>query len=268
MRKSAMTPRLFLLLLLIFTLDGCGESRGERNTTTSPRLMKENAPLRGIAPRHNAPSAPSGADRELRELELAHRERLAAIEAEKEKALKTLETERTRSVETTRRRIAEIEASNALKLEREKQKYAAIIAEKEKALKAMEANVSLRRDRIREQIVRLENELNEKTLWILSGLLLLLLLAGFLFYRYRKRLEARAREEERRHEAMMLERRLRHEEIGKILELIASDGTPPELKMELVRLLDRNGSDPSDPIRLPSRLPDPEKPESGSPPSP
>ena len=260
MKKIHFTAFFFALLLL----NACAPSERRQSQTPQPHLMNDSVKLRGIQHVRSPAPAPTVAYPrdpavKLRELEMAHQERLAAIEAEKAKALKALELEKLRSTEELRRRTAEIEAANALKLEQEKRKYAAIIAEKEEALKAMEANVSLHRDRteqqitrltteteekvatitgrFQERIARLEKELGEKTLWVVAGLLLLLLLAASLFYRYRKRLEAEAREEERRHEAMMEASRQQHERIGRILDIIASDRTDNTVKLELTRLL-------------------------------
>jgi hypothetical protein len=267
---------IFVLLLALPFLSGCNPNEKRQTATHTPHLMHEGVKLRGIghSPATTPPTSvtyPRDPELKIRELELAHQERLAAIEAEKAKALKALELEKLRSVEELRQRTAEIEAANALKLEREKQKYAAIIAEKEKALKALEANASLHRDetqrqitrlttetetkvatitgRFQEQIARLNKELGEKTLWVVAGLLLLLLLAAFLFYRYRKQLETKAREEERRHEAMMEASRQQHERLGKILDIIASDRTDNTVKLELTRLL-QQGTNPDDPRLL------------------
>jgi len=273
---SRKEPGILLLLLTLLFLGGCSPDDRRQAPTHAPHLMYEGSKLRGLG-RSPSPTPPTNIayprdpELKIRELELAHRERLATIEAEKAKALKALELEKLRSVEELRRRTAEIEAANALKLEREKQKYAAIIAEKEKALKAMEANASLHRDetrrqitrlttetetkvatitgRFRERIARLNKELGEKTLWVVAGLFLLLLLAAFLFYRYRKQLEAKAREEERRHEAMMEASRQQHERLGKILDIIASDRTDNAVKLELTRLL-QQGTISDDPRLL------------------
>jgi len=267
----------FSVLLLVFLI-GCNESVGSNRQKSSPHLMQSGSVLRGLdhPVRHTTTprtlSYPEDAALKLRRMELAHQERLAAIEAEKAKALKALELEKLRSTEELRRRTAEIEAEKALKLEEEKRKYAALIAEKEKAIKALEANVSLQHDQTRthitqlrsttekniamirgkyeEAIALLQNKLKEKTLWVFTGLLLLLLLLGFLFYRYRKGLEREAREEERRHEAMILERRLRHEEVEKVLEIIASEQTDESVKIELARLLQKGIIDGDDPKLL------------------
>jgi len=271
----------FSLLFLMLLSSGCdGNSRPDGDRPHSPYLMR-GAPSSPVTrspatdERGTSLSYPEDPALKIRQMELAHRERLAAIEAEKAKALKALELERLRSVEEIRRRTAEIEAQKALQLEKEKRRYAALIAEKERTIKALEANASLHRDKTTAAIARMQTEsrkavaqitgkyeqavallkskLQEKTLWIAAGVILLLLLFWILFYRYRKSLEAKAREEERKHEAMMLERRLRHEEIEKVLEIIASEKTDEAVKIELARLLREGHAETETPELLPHR---------------
>ena len=273
---------IFSTVFLLFFLNACNDQRHSGDTThpaQRPHLMLKGSELRGIvrpAGDHSSAAPAVAYPRDpaltLREMEMKHRERLAAIEAEKAKALEALELEKVRSVEELRKRTAEIEAQNALRLQEEKRKYAELMAEKEQAIKSLEANVSLHRDQTQTQIAQLQTQaqktlaeirgkyeetiallqtkFKEKTLWVVVGLFLLLLLLWFLFYRYRKSLEARAREEERRHEAMMLERRLRHEEVEKVLEIIASDQTDESVKIELARLLQKGAIDGDDPKLL------------------
>jgi len=264
--------------LLVILLAGCNESSSADRQTAAPRLMERGIALRGLdhAVRKTPPVREIGYPQErelkMRQMELAHQERLAAIEAEKEKALEALKLERLRSTEEIRQRTAEIEAQKALKLQEERRKYAALIAEKEKTIKALEANASLHRDQTQSRIAKMETDtqkslvklrgeyekaiallrtkLQEKTLWIGVGVFLLLLLLWFLFYRYRKGLERQSREEERRHEAMLLERRLRHQEVEKVLEIIASEQTDESVKIELARLLQKGIIDGDDPKLL------------------
>lgn len=261
-----------MALLILFFLNGCGNGSQADGSGASPRLMNDGAQLRGIARSAPVPKTvhyPENNALKLKAMEIAHRERLSAIEAEKEKALKALELEKLRSVEEIRRRTREIETENALKLEKEKRRYAALIAEKEKAIKALEANASLHRDETQMAITRLETgnrlkveslrgkyeteiaalnkELKERYLWAAIAIVLILLLFWFLFYRYRRAQEAKQREEERRHEAWLLESRQQHERIEKILEIIASSETDDAVKVELTRLLQQGNIDPNDP---------------------
>jgi len=264
-----------ILTVTMIWMTGCRSDGG--SAEGHPRLMQSGNAMRGFVPARRAKRAdtvsyPEDPVLKLKKLEAAHRERLAAIEAEKAKALKALELEKLRSVEEIRRRTREIESANALRLAEEKRKYASLLAEKEKTIKALETNASLHRDQTETVITRMETDsrrtvaeitgkyeqavallktrLQEKKLWITVGVIILLLLAWFLFYRYRKMVELKSREEERRHEALMLERRLRHEEIEKVLEIIASEQTDESVKIELARLLRQGSIDTNDPRLL------------------
>jgi len=260
--------RLFISVMLGILVWGSG--CGEEKDRTGARLMRteKGKELRGI---RTAGKKPSQENRALRfkELESRHNERLAAIKAEKEKALRALELEKSRSADETRKRIREIEARNALQLAEEKLKYAALIAEKETTIKRLELNATRHRDLTQQAITRmqtqsrmeiekvkgeyektvaeLDKELKERYLIILA-VVLLLLVGSYYFYRYfRKSDEHRNREEERRHEAWLLERRLRHEEIEKVLEIIASEKTDTHVKIELTRMLRQNTAGSTDP---------------------
>ncbi len=214
------------------------------------------APLSGSA---KTRSYPENTALKLQRLKYLHQERLAAIEAEKVKALKALELEKLRSIEALKKRTKEIEARSALKLEQAKKEYAALLSSNEKAIKALEANASRHHDQMQAAITRMQSQtklqvvqvtgsyeqavaalqarLAEKKLWILLAALGLLLLALFLFLRYRRESRLREQAQEHRHQAEMEARRQEHEKIGKILEIIAAEGTETPVKVELARLL-------------------------------
>ena len=226
---------------------------------------------------------------ELRRLELQHQERLAAIEAEKAEAIARYKAQQARSVEELRQKTKELEAQSALKLEEEKRKYAALLAEKEKTLKAMETNASLQHDRTQKEIAalaakssvevtqlqgryetdiaKIRAQLSQRRSWFIVGTIFALLLALFLFYRYRKRERDSERKAQREHEAEMLEQRMRHQHIEKILEIIADSETSPEVKVELSRLLQSGIASADDPklLEYRKRGENPSKPDDQTP---
>lgn len=254
MKRILKTIVLFIAALWLTT--GCRQD-GESSRETA-RLMRH-SPLSGSPQPANRYTYPKNPMRSLKEMEMTHQEKMAAIEAEKAAALKRLELEKSRSVEELRKRTREIEAQSALKLAEEKRKYAALIAEKEQRIKELEAATAHEKSVTQQAVVRMQTQsrqqierlksqygekiallksrLKERQLWIAAGTLLLVLIFWFLFYRYRKQTEAKLREEERRHEARLLESRQQHERIDKILEIIASGNTDTEVKVELTKLL-------------------------------
>jgi len=259
--RERLLKTVLLFILMLWMTTGCGQDRESPRST--PHLMKSSLP--GSTAFGNRYSYPKNPVRTLKEMEMAHEEKMAAIEAEKAKALKHLELEKARSVEELRKRTREIETQSALKLAEEKRKYAALVAEKEQRIKELEAATAREKSAAQQAVVRMETQsrqqierlksrysekiatlntqLRERRLWIAVGVLILLLIFWFLFYRYRKQIEAKHREEERRHEARLLESRQQHERIDKILEIIASSGTDTEVKVELTKLLQQGLSD-------------------------
>ena len=257
MRKRVLKTALLCLATLWF-VTGCDQ--GESSRQKAPHLMSGSLPASPARPplgnRYRYPKNPI---RTLKEMQMAHEEKMAAIEAEKARALKHLELEKARSVEELRKRTREIEAQSALKLAEEKRKYAALVAQKEQRIKELEAATAREKSAARQAIVRMQTQsrreierlksdygekiatlntqLKERQLWIAVGVLTLLLIFWFFFYRYRKQVEAKHREQERHHEARLLESRQQHERIEKILEIIASGHTDTEVKVELTKLL-------------------------------
>lgn len=247
--------------VFILLLGGCQNQHEQSNASMhSPHLMRTpstvSAAFSSTHPIRINPAL------ELRKMEMTHRERLAALEAKQAQALKRLELLNTQRIEELRKQNREIEAQKALELEREKQKYAAILAQKERDLKRMEANLSREHDQAQitlgkiegqnrlsvekikgeygERIKTLDTRLKERTLWVALIALGLILLFWFLLVRYRKTQEAKEREEQRRHEAWLLQRKQEQQRIEAILEIIASSETDKDLKLELTRLLQQD----------------------------
>ncbi|WP_292658960.1 hypothetical protein [Nitratifractor sp.] len=253
---------LFVFIAIVWVTTACDQTKRSKQET--PHLMN-GASIGTSFQGSDRYSRPKNPIRTLKEMQMSHEEKMAAIEAEKAKALKQLELEKTRSVEELRKRTREIEAQSALKLAEEKRKYAALVAAKEQRIKELEAatareqsstqkavvqmqtqsrqTIERLKSRYGEKIAMLNAELTQRRLWIGVGVLILLLLFWFFFYRYRKQLEAKQREEERRHEARLLESRQQHERIDKILEIIASGDADTEVKVELTKLLQQGLSE-------------------------
>jgi len=240
----------------IVMVHGCqGQQKASDTTAKSPYLIKTPSSL--AVPPTNGNDNRIDPALKLRKMEMSHQERLAELEAKKAETLRRLELEKARRVEELRTRSKEIEAQKALELEKERQRTAALLAQKERELKAMEAQRIQEHDKAQitvekikgeygERIKNLDTQLKERTLLYALGALVLILLFWFLLVRYRKSLEAKEREEQRRHEAWILQQKQEQERIETILTIIASSETDKELKLELTRLL-QQGIDPEAP---------------------
>jgi delta 1-pyrroline-5-carboxylate dehydrogenase len=211
----------------------------------------------------------------MKEMEIRHQEKMAAIKAEKEKAIKKLDLEEKRNEDDTRRIIKELESRETVLLEKERQKYAALVAEKEKSLKTMDLQNARHRNQTIEAISRIEAENRlalekerkkyDKTISVLDKKLreryaiilaiLGVLLMVFLYFLYRHYRKSRLSElrEKQRHEAYLLESRQYHERINRILDMISENRDQAELKLELARMLNRkNAINPPDFPEIPA----------------
>ncbi len=245
-----------ILGALILVIGGCQSQQQQSGAEErSPYLIKTPSSL-AVPPTKSGDSRIDPALK-LRRMEMSHQERLAELEAKKAETLRRLELEKARSVEELRKQSKEIEAQKALELEREKRRTAVLLAQKDRDLKALEARRAREHDQARiavetvkgeygERIKNLDSRLKERTLRYALAALTLILLFWFLLTRYRKSQEAKEREEQRRHEAWILQQKQEQERIETILRIIASSETDKELKLELTRLL-QQGIDPEAP---------------------
>ncbi len=201
-------------------------------------------------------------------LQMQHEEKLAKIEAQKAKEIKELELQKTLNAKTLQERTQEIKAQSELELAKEKRKYAQLIAQSQENLKKIEAGIAQEKALAQKTIVQmqtqsnqsieklrvelsqklafLEAKLTKRRLWIILGALSLILIFWFIIYRYKREAELREKKEEMLHQERLLQQRQQQEQIEKVLDIIASNQTDKEVKVELARLL-QNGISQEDP---------------------
>ncbi len=246
-----MTLRPSVLLLAAALLGGCGSQSFPATGEQRPHLLgSPAAPVGGIKIRESHDYR-----LELARLQARHQERLAAIEAQKAKRIKELESRTLLTREELQKQIAQLQAQSRIRLEEEKRRYARLLAQKEQALKALEAKSKQEHDRTlaeiarikaqtqtrieqtKEQIAALKARRDREILWGILGAIVLLALLFFLFYRYRKRLSREAEAKRREHEFLLLERQEHARRVDRILDIVASKETESQVKVELVKLL-------------------------------
>jgi hypothetical protein len=155
----------------------------------------------------------------LKQLEAQQAATLARLEAEKTQKVKALEAQTQQQTAQAQAEVAQTQARTQLAIEKERQN-AAILHQKEK--------VALYR-----QIA-------------IAASILLILLMGliYLLYRHRQTLKLKLHEEELRHRSYLEASRQHHEQVTKILEIVADEGADKGLRKELTKLLNaRNNYD-------------------------
>ncbi len=250
---------LLLILSIAILLTACKQQNGAED---APHLM---VPRKTNQLTHTAPTrTPS-----LEALRMAHEEKLAQIEAQKAKVLKSLEMEQSKDIEALRARAKEIEAQKRLELAKEKERYALQLAKAKKEIKEIEARSAQAQAASQERIAKLEAKSRERVeslkgeylakitaleaklkkhyLLIFSLLFLLALLTLIFLILHKRKTRIKEQEAQREHELQMLKRRQEHERIEKILEIVASNSTDKEVKVELIRLLAQASLNSQDP---------------------
>jgi len=145
-------------------------------------------------------------------LEIAHQEKMAMINAEKEKFLKKIELEGVTQDNITKKEIRISELENQATIEKNKQKY--------------NANIIIEKTKLHKQYL------------LASGLLLLVFfLFLFLIHRRNNMLKIKLHNDKLEHDAKIQESRHYHEKVIKTLDLLADKTTNKSLKKDLVSLL-------------------------------
>jgi len=148
----------------------------------------------------------------IKNIDVTHLEKMATIEAEKEKSLKMIELEKMKHENQTRKEIRVSELSNSAMIEKEKQKYGVKIAIE-------------------------EMKLHKQYLLAFMVALLVVLLLIFFLHRRNSKLKIKLHEDKLKHEAKMQESRHYHEKVTKTLDLLADEKTGKALKKELIVML-------------------------------
>ena len=148
----------------------------------------------------------------IKNLDVAHLEKMATIEAEKDKSLKRIELEKIKYENQTKKEIRISELSSSATIEKEKQKYDVKIAIE-------------------------EMKLHKQYLLASMVALLVVLLLIFLLHRRNSKLKIKLHEDKLNHEAKMQESRHYHEKVTKTLDLLADEKTGKALKKELIVML-------------------------------
>ncbi len=148
----------------------------------------------------------------IKNIDVTHLEKMATIEAEKEKSLKMIELEKIKHENQTRKEIRISELSSSAMIEKEKQQYGVKIAIE-------------------------EMKLHKQYLLVSIFALLIVLLLIFLLHRRNNQLKIKLHEDKLNHEAKMQESRHYHEKVTKTLDLLADEKTGKALKKELIVML-------------------------------
>jgi hypothetical protein len=148
----------------------------------------------------------------LKQLEARRAETLARLEAEKTQKVKAYELEQARSTNAAKTQIARTKAQTELAIEKERQSTA-VVRQKEQLTFYRHLTIAV------------------------SIVLLLLMILIYLLYRHRQALKLKLHEEELRHRAYLEASRHHHEQVTKILDILANDATDKTLRKELAKLL-------------------------------
>jgi len=155
----------------------------------------------------------------LKQLEAQQAATLARLEAEKTQKVKALEAQTQQQTAQAQAEVAQTQARTQLAIEKERQN-AAILHQKEQV--ALYRQIAI----------------------VASILLILLMGLIYLLYRHRQTLKLKLHEEELRHRAYLEASRQHHEQVTKILEIVADEGADKGLRKELTKLLNtRNNYD-------------------------
>lgn len=156
----------------------------------------------------------------LANIEAKHKEKLASIVAEKEKAVKHIELEKTQIESKTRQNINTIEYKNKAIIEQARQKSQANIATQE---------------------AELHRQYFYGILFVLFALIILI----YLIHRKNQTLKVKLHQDDIKHKMQMQESKQYHDRVNKTLEILADDNTDKNLKTDLIELLkDQNEKTP------------------------
>jgi len=152
---------------------------------------------------------------ELQKLKNQNREKLAQIYAQKEQRIKELEVQKTKTLAASKEKEYQIEANKSITL-------AQIQSHQKIATKKEESSLY-------------------KTVAIIAAIILLALLAFYFINKYAKRKqETYLKEQEMHYKAYLQDSKLRHENIGKMLDIIKDKNSDKEIKKEITKLLTYN----------------------------
>lgn len=156
----------------------------------------------------------------LANIEAKHKEKLASIVAEKEKAVKHIELEKTQIESKTRQNINTIEYKNKAIIEQARQKSQANIATQE---------------------AELHRQYFYGILFVLFALIILI----YLIHRKNQTLKVKLHQDDIKHKMQMQESKQYHDRVNKTLEILADGNTDKNLKTDLIELLkDQNEKTP------------------------
>jgi len=170
---------------------------------------------------------------------VTQKEKLAQIDNEAKFKLQKLQNEKIEKLE-------KIKAQNEQKLKELEVKKVQIEQKEKSRQKEIEANSSIELAKINSKTV-LEVE-NKKIAFykmatiVLFFLFFIGLIIYYLRYLSKKRHEAYLKEQELKYKAYMEESRLKHENISKMLDIVASDKTDAAIKKEMTKILTYNRS--------------------------
>jgi len=129
--------KIILFLILLVWTAGCGSGRrDEKKAYLMKRTAQTTVPKKRIEKHSTAIEKKNPADTQFRikEMEARHMEKLALIAAQKEKAIKKMESETRKSRYDSKVKIKKIEAENRIMVEKERQRYAVELAKMQKSL--------------------------------------------------------------------------------------------------------------------------------------
>ena len=159
----------------------------------------------------------------LAELEAQAKWELIKLESQHEKELKELEKELT---------LAKL--NNKKEVERSK-----LVNEKEIKLATLENNkeIVIAEQKTRVQTQEKDNALYELITYITAGIAILFILVLFLMHRRSKNIELKLHADELKHKEVMEAKKQHHENVRKMLEIIADEKSDSQVKTEIVQLL-------------------------------
>ena len=223
-----------LFWAMIASINGCQTDKTVHTMPKAHLLHETKSAMRHTTTTKTPKPNPTDERIRLLKAQTESRARLAQIEARKAEHLKKLETEQA----TTLARLESQKAQKIKELDAQTQQNTAQTRAQIAQTRA-QTELAIEKERQHTALIRArESQGFYKQLALIIGIVGLLLVGLlYLLYRHRHALKLKLHEEELRHRSYLETSRQHHEQVTKMLEIIASDSTDKALRKELTKLL-------------------------------
>ncbi len=221
----------FLLILSAVIITGCGGS-ADKSVEQTKALNNNNPMIKKVPKTDN-----KKVKKTIKPVQISQKERLEKLNKESKLQMAKLQAQKEQN-------LAQIKAKNEQKLKELELEKTKEIKEQETKQKQIEANNSIELAKINSQKMV---EVKEKEIGLYKLLTVAALFVAFawliiLYLRHlaKQKHEAALKEQEYNFKAHIKETELKHENIGKMLEIISSEKSDPAVKKEITKILSYN----------------------------